>query len=265
MKRILLLAILLPWAQAYATDYSVLSSPGPLASTERTEYSELTDSVDLDGRTERLLYFTADWCINCKTKVKPELDALKEAGWKIGGDPESHIQVIDIDYKPDWQRRFKVTSLPTFVMLSNEKEVRRHVGVADRNQIDKLFKGATCQPYPSRNGWWTVLGEPNPSRARLLEHLIGHPNHSGKFDTAWLKRQSYESLMSLHSDDHERAVNWDYVQGPDQKRERIRSKSRAYHESSRERKMVPEKARRQGLLPAVFGGGSTFLFGSGST
>lgn len=56
--------------------------------------------------------------------------------------------------------------------------------------------------YPLRRGYWS--GCPN------WQHLtVGE--HAGKFNIEWLKSLSYHQIQSLHADDHEGRVNWNYA------------------------------------------------------
>lgn len=70
--------------------------------------------------------------------------------------------------------------------------------------------------YPTRGGNWNVLGDNNPSKSKLIQHLYSHSNHSGKFDLGWLNSLSVAELESLHSDDHEGRVHWSHVQRKNQ-------------------------------------------------
>lgn len=56
--------------------------------------------------------------------------------------------------------------------------------------------------YPLRSSYWS--GCPN------WTHLTVGP-HRGKFDSEWLKGLSNPELQSLHADDHEGRVKWDFV------------------------------------------------------
>ncbi len=59
--------------------------------------------------------------------------------------------------------------------------------------------------YPLRGSWWTGCDS--------WQHLaVGE--HTGKFDPTWLASLSNEELQSLHSDDHEKKVKWDFVVRP---------------------------------------------------
>lgn len=56
--------------------------------------------------------------------------------------------------------------------------------------------------YPTRGALW--------GGAYDWRHLT-HGQHAGKFDHAWLQTLSNAELQSLHSDDHEDRVKWEYV------------------------------------------------------
>ncbi len=62
--------------------------------------------------------------------------------------------------------------------------------------------------YPLRGSWWT--GCPN------WTHLA-NGEHRGKFPAEWLKTLSNAEVQSLHSDDHEGRVKWEYVPGHEAK------------------------------------------------
>lgn len=68
--------------------------------------------------------------------------------------------------------------------------------------------------YPVHANRWNVLGDWNPSRAKLIAHLQEHSNHAGKFDLGWLNTLSVEQLKSLHSDDHDGRVRTAYLPPP---------------------------------------------------
>ncbi len=68
--------------------------------------------------------------------------------------------------------------------------------------VDEASESVEFTKYPLRSRWWSGCGS--------WRHLtIGE--HAGKFDHAWLAQLSNAELQSLHSDDHDRRVKWDYV------------------------------------------------------
>lgn len=83
--------------------------------------------------------------------------------------------------------------------LEEAREVSRAVDPAPR-----IPKPQTAWPdYPIRGGrYWTGC--------RSWSHLTTGP-HRGKFDSAWLRSLSWGELQSLHSDDHQGRVKWQFV------------------------------------------------------
>jgi hypothetical protein len=59
--------------------------------------------------------------------------------------------------------------------------------------------------YPIRGHWWTGC--------KSWRHLT-QGEHAGKFDPAWLQSLSWSELQSVHSDDHDHRVHWQFVQRP---------------------------------------------------
>lgn len=61
---------------------------------------------------------------------------------------------------------------------------------------------STDSYYPTRRSLWSGCGS--------WKHLT-QGEHRGKFDPTWLQGLSWNELQSLHSDDHEGRVKWQYV------------------------------------------------------
>lgn len=57
--------------------------------------------------------------------------------------------------------------------------------------------------YPVRAMWWTGCDN--------WQHMATASKHAGKYPAEWLKSLSNAELQSLHSDDHENKVQWQYV------------------------------------------------------
>ena len=77
-------------------------------------------------KMKRLLRFTASWCQPCKI-----LEANIERA-----DLNLPIEVIDIDKHEDIANQYGIRSVPTLVMLDENIEVKRNVGV----KTPKLLK-----------------------------------------------------------------------------------------------------------------------------
>lgn len=83
----------------------------------------------------------------------------------------------------------------------------------DKTQIKPVAaapKTTRAYGYPERGAHWTY---PGSSRQDLIEHLLDG-EHRGKFDRSWLATLSTEQLRSLHDDDHEGRVQWQYAARP---------------------------------------------------
>ena len=67
-----------------------------------------------------LFYFTATWCGPCQ-KIKPMILKLKE-GLK---SDNVKFYIVDIDDNDELCEKCNVTSVPTFILFKNRKEVGR--------------------------------------------------------------------------------------------------------------------------------------------
>lgn len=71
---------------------------------------------------EDLIVFSADWCPSCVVLK----DFLKNNRQKI---KKYDLQILDIDVNKDLQRKFRVTRIPTSIIISDDgKELNRIIG-----------------------------------------------------------------------------------------------------------------------------------------
>jgi thioredoxin 1 len=90
---------------------------------------------DILNQSEYLLfYFTAKWCGPCQT-IKPLILKLKE-GLKTDN---IKFYLIDIDENDDLCEKCKVTSVPTFILFKDKKEVGQTKG-ANILSVAELIK-----------------------------------------------------------------------------------------------------------------------------
>jgi len=80
---------------------------------------------------KQLFYFSSGWCQPCKA-FSPIMDQISK---------QIPVKKINIDYEPDVNGRFGVSSIPTVILVENEREVRRFVGVKSYNEVMDFIKG----------------------------------------------------------------------------------------------------------------------------
>ncbi len=81
-----------------------------------------------------LVDFYADWCGPCKM-LAPIVDEL--AGSHAGS---LLVLKLDTDRYPAIQQRFGIRGIPTLIAFRAGKETGRHVGLANRQQLEALLR-----------------------------------------------------------------------------------------------------------------------------
>jgi thioredoxin 1 len=75
----------------------------------------------------KILKFQADWCQPCHA-LSPTVKLISEET----GVP---VQEVDIDLHRDMVEYFSVQSVPTLILLEDDKEIARHQGNSPKRQI----------------------------------------------------------------------------------------------------------------------------------
>ena len=78
-----------------------------------------------------VLYFTADWCNPCK-KVKPIVEEMNK-------DSITKFQMIDVDLEMELTKKFEISSVPTFILTKDGKEIKRTTGAQSREQLEAFI------------------------------------------------------------------------------------------------------------------------------
>lgn len=82
----------------------------------------------------KLLYFGADWCAPCK-RMKPIIDEFQEE------NPDILVVKIDVDEDSESAFAYKITSVPTIVVVKDDQEFARKRGALSKPNLEKLVNG----------------------------------------------------------------------------------------------------------------------------
>jgi thioredoxin 1/putative thioredoxin len=102
---------------------------GILTITERDFEAEV-----LRSEIPVLVEFTADWCQPCK-QIAPEVDAFaKEMAGQV------KVVKVDVDRAPVLAQRLKVQSVPTFMLVAQQRVVDLAVGALGRKKLREFVE-----------------------------------------------------------------------------------------------------------------------------
>ena len=73
-----------------------------------------------------ILYWTASWCGPCKI-MRPIVAELQAEGHKI--------TKIDVDQEREKANLYRISAMPTFIVLKNGSEQKRFVGARSKAQL----------------------------------------------------------------------------------------------------------------------------------
>ena len=80
-----------------------------------------------------LVDFYADWCGPCQM-MGPVIEEISEEL-----DGKAKVGKINVDENPDVAVEYNVMSIPTLIIFKDGKEIKRFVGVTDKEELLKEF------------------------------------------------------------------------------------------------------------------------------
>jgi thioredoxin 1 len=78
----------------------------------------------------QLIDFYADWCSPCVT-MRPILEELEK---ELTGKVE--IKKVNVEENKEDSEKYGVMSIPTFLIMENDKELERFVGVTSKEILE---------------------------------------------------------------------------------------------------------------------------------
>ncbi len=118
-----------------------------------------------------VLDFYADWCGPCKM-MDSTVGHLAAKGYPV--------RKVDIEKNPELAQRYRVRSIPCFVVVVDGKEKGREVGMASLEQLERLVNGAGIQP----------------AGTAVVQHRGQSPDRSGP-RLPWSRRQKKDTKPAV--------------------------------------------------------------------
>jgi thioredoxin 1 len=81
-----------------------------------------------------LIDFWAPWCMPCRM-VGPVIEELAKAY-----DGTLKVGKVNVDEQGDLAERFRVTSIPTLIVMKGGQVVAQKIGAVPRHEIEAMFK-----------------------------------------------------------------------------------------------------------------------------
>lgn len=91
--------------------------------------SENFESEVLNAKQMVLVDFYADWCGPCKM-MAPIIEKLAE---ELNGKVK--VGKINVDENQNLAMKYNIMSIPTIIIFKDGKEIKRLVGIRDKNEL----------------------------------------------------------------------------------------------------------------------------------
>ena len=88
----------------------------------------------------QILVFKATWCGVCQL-LNPAWPKLRRVRWRVGSSKTDHFRLVDSDEHPDLISRYRITALPTIVLLENGREIDRTGQILNAVDLAEFYYG----------------------------------------------------------------------------------------------------------------------------
>jgi thiol-disulfide isomerase/thioredoxin len=110
----------------------VLLAIGPPLALLAYQYEKVESRPIMPGTADgQLVVFTSDWCGACK-QMKPIVADLYRQGFDV--------RTYNVDSNREKAERYRIRSIPTFVLVRGGQEVRRESGVMSVDGLKRMWR-----------------------------------------------------------------------------------------------------------------------------
>lgn len=106
--------------------------------TATRQPSPITPAV----RRVQWLAFTSPTCLPCRQAEADYRPWLAASRWQVDATESAHVRLVDGAAHPDLTERYEVDAYPTFVLVADGREVRRHVAYPGREALAREYLDA---------------------------------------------------------------------------------------------------------------------------
>jgi thioredoxin 1 len=123
--------------------FSLEAQPAAETSSQSTilqTSAEMAKPATPKAPKRQVLIFKATWCGACQL-LTPAWPKLRRVDWRVGSSKTDHFRLIDSDEHPDLVSRYRITALPTIVLLEDGREIDRTGQILNAIDLAEFYFG----------------------------------------------------------------------------------------------------------------------------